>query len=346
MKSAQITNIFARILFFILVITFVGFIIFGIKELMVSVIIAFFLSLALNPIVYFFESIGFSRLISVVFSISLFLVIIYLLIYFLVPIIVDEFNKIYELMKFVLENLPGFIKKMESLIQNYFMLENFTITIKPETIINSVIKPIFSFDVFSFLPNFITFLIVSPILLFIFMLEGDAIYRQMMAIIPNRFFEMTILITNNIKNSIISYLKGIMIQIMILAAILCTGLWIIKLPYGILLGIFAALVNIIPYVGPILGFIPILLVSLIAESELSLLSILIFGFAQLIDNIYTQPVILSRSVNIHPIIAIFSVIAFQKLFGIVGMAIALPIAGIIVMTIQIMYKTLKAYDIL
>jgi predicted PurR-regulated permease PerM len=345
MKKINLSVQITRILFFSLIILLVIFILYGIKELILPISVAFLLSLFLNPLVFFFESLGIPRIISVILTLIIVVFIIYFIIYLILPFTIDQINKLYDVIKYIMEKLPELIEKLKKQY-GYLLPENEMIKIDLKWIMEILIKPIKSIPIFELIPNILTFIIITPILLFIFMLQGDEIYQYLMSLIPNRFFEMTLMITYNIREGIISYLKGLLIQITILSLILIPGLILVKIPYATILGIFAALINIVPYVGPLLGLIPIVLVSLIADISLLPFSLMVFGFAQLVDNVFTQPVVLARSINVHPVIAILALITFQKWFGMIGMVIAIPLAGIIIMTIQIMYHSLKAFDII
>lgn len=346
MKNINIAVQIVRTLYVLLIILLLVFVFYGIKELIIHISIAFLLSLVLNPVVYFFESIGIPRILSVILTLIALILGLYILFDLILPFLIEEVNKFYELFKFILSRLPELI---ELLKKNYgHLLPDNVDFIKLDLnwIINIITSPLKTLDLLNIIPNILTFLVITPILLFIFMLQGDEIYQYLMSLVPNRFFEMTLMITYNVRFGIVSYLKGILTQILILILILVPGLVLINIPYGVALGIFGSVINIVPYLGPIMGLIPILMVAAISDISLIPLALIVFGVAQLIDNVFTQPVILARSVNVHPIIAILALITFQSWFGILGMVIAIPLAGIIIMSIQIMYKSLKAFDIL
>ena len=74
--------------------------------------------------------------------------------------------------------------------------------------------------------------------------------------------------------------------------------------------------------------------------------LLAFGIAQAVDNMFTQPVVLARSVSVHPVIAILALITFQQWLGVIGMVIAIPAAGVLVMMISTLYKSLKAFKVI
>ncbi|GIX40749.1 MAG: AI-2E family transporter [Leptospiraceae bacterium] len=346
MKKINLPVQIARLLFFSLIGLLIFFIFYGIKELIIPISIAFLLSLFLNPFVYFFESLGIPRLLSVILTLIGLVIFIYIAIYLILPFLIEQVNKLYEVSKFIISKLPEVIEKLKEQYGNFLPENNDFIQLDFKWIMDMVLKPIRSIHIFKLIPNILTFLIITPILLFIFMLQGDEIYQYLMSLVPNRFFEMTLMITYNVRYGIVSYLRGLAIQIFILAIIMIPGLIIVGIPYGPALGAFAAFINIVPYIGPLLGVLPILLVSLISDISLTPFALLVFGLAQIIDNVFTQPVILARSVNVHPVIAILALITFQKWLGMIGMVIAIPLAGIIIMTIQTMYRSLKAFDII
>ncbi|MFN3604132.1 MAG: AI-2E family transporter [Leptonema sp. (in: bacteria)] len=346
MKKIDIPNLIVRILFFTFILLVAFSILYGIKELMLSFFTAFLLSISLNRFVYFFESIGIPRLVSVILVFLLLILFVSFIFQLILPIITEQLNKFYELAKYIVTESPRLIEKFKKEYGHYLPENLNVIQFDLQWILNSILKPVQSLNLLDMIPNILTFLIITPILLFIFMLEGDSIYQYLMSLVPNRFFEMTLMITYNMKNGIVSYLRALVIQVFILAIILVSGLWIIKLPYGIALGIFGAFINIVPYIGPVLGLIPIVAVSLLTDTYFLPLSILVFGLGQLVDNIFTQPIVLAKSVNVHPILAILALITFQKWMGILGMVIAIPVTGILIMTINTMYKSLKSFDVL
>ena len=157
---------------------------------------------------------------------------------------------------------------------------------------------------------------------------------------------MTLSLLHTIQHNIIAYLKGLSYQWLIFGSVLSLALWMADLPSPILMAFVAATFNVIPYVGPALGAVPAIALALLVP-EASVVSVLIaFGFTQLVDNMFTQPVILAGSVSLHPLIAILTLITLQQYLGIVGMIIAIPLASIVLVSIEIMYRQMKAYGII
>lgn len=335
-----------RILFFGLVVIFLASLLYGLKELAIPFSIAFLLSIFLNPAVDFIEGLGINRMFSVIIVLVLLVVGIYVILALLIPPLITEAQKFVAELGQLADVLPGIIQSIRERLE--FLLPESYRTVKFDIpwFVDLIIGPIKNSNILSSIPNLITYSIITPIVLFLFLLQGDEIFRTVMALVPNRFFEMTLLITHQIRYGIISYLKGIAIQILILSCIFIPGLWLIDMPYAPILALFAATVNIIPYVGPAIGATPIIATALIAGDGLLLPALVVIGIGQAVDNAFTQPVVLARSVDVHPIIAVLAVITFQQWMGFAGMVIALPLAGIMVMTIQTMYRSLKSFGII
>ena len=335
-----------RVLFVALVAVFLLSLLYGLKALAIPFSIAFLLSIFLNPVVDFFEGLGINRILSVLIVLCLLGAGIYAVLAILIPPLSVEIQRFGEELSRLSEVLPGLIASLREKLE--FILPDAYRTIKIDIpwLVDLVLQPIKNSNLLASIPNLITYSIITPIVLFIFLLQGDDIFRTIMSLVPNRFFEMTISITHQTKQGIISYLKGLSIQMLILSCIFVPGLWLIGLPYAPMLALFAAVINVIPYIGPAIGLAPVIAVALLSGGNLLLPALAVMAVAHLIDNVFTQPVILARSVDVHPIIAVLAVIAFQQWLGFFGMVIALPLAGIMVMTIQTMYRSLKSFGII
>jgi predicted PurR-regulated permease PerM len=113
--------------------------------------------------------------------------------------------------------------------------------------------------------------------------------------------------------------------------------WItgISIPYTILIGISAGLFNLIPFIGPVMGMIPAVILYLITDQTMPIhilyvfLIIGVFAIVQLIDNLVVSPYIMGGSVGLHPMLIIILVLLGASVGGILGMLFAVPIAAIL-----------------
>lgn len=348
-KDTDISTHIVRLLFVSLVIGFLAVTFYGLQALIIPIGLSFLLTFALNPGVDFFQGLGIPRVLSVAIVLLLFIGGLILLFSVIIPPAREEAVKLISQLEVLLGTLPSKLDDWKDRLGIMIPEQYQSVSIDFKTISSMVLKPIqeASKGLLSSIPSFITYSLITPILVFLFLLQGDEIFRNVIGLVPNRYFELALLIVHRTRGQIASYLKGILIQISILGIILIPGFSLAGLSYGAILGTVAALVNIIPYLGPIIGLTPALLVALILDGgSVPLFVLLAFGIAQAVDNMFTQPVVLARSVSVHPVIAILALITFQQWLGVIGMVIAIPAAGVLVMMISTLYKSLKAFKVI
>ena len=129
-------------------------------------------------------------------------------------------------------------------------------------------------------------------------------------------------------------------EAVIVGLIVGTGLLILDFPFAILLGFFASLTNLIPYIGPIIGSIPVLLVALVNNYDPSQIFLVmgLFFFTQLIDSTVLVPILLARIVNLHPLTVVVIIIAGAQFMGILGMIISIPLVNALKVSIMAVYQ--------
>jgi predicted PurR-regulated permease PerM len=142
-------------------------------------------------------------------------------------------------------------------------------------------------------------------------------------------YETQITVFLDCSNTLFSYLRGVMIDSIIVTIAVTIGLWFLGVPSSFLFGVIAGIFNVIPYVGPILGGIPIFIVSLSVGIHTFFWSLLVVFGTQFIDGNFIQPKIMSKAMNVHPVSIIVGLIIFGELFGFLGLVISTPLIGVI-----------------
>ncbi len=173
---------------------------------------------------------------------------------------------------------------------------------------------------------------------FFFMREKFLFRNIILAFVPDQYEESVLKVAPRLKKNLGRYFAGLLFQISIITTLISIGVSIIGLKNTIVIGFFAGLINVIPYLGPIIGMAFGLVLGLSQNLSgevnadtltLALLIVTVFGSVQLIDNFILQPVIFSNSINAHPL-EIFIVISFAASFaGITGMIVAVPTYSVI-----------------
>jgi predicted PurR-regulated permease PerM len=148
-------------------------------------------------------------------------------------------------------------------------------------------------------------------------------------------------------NAIISsFIRGQLLDALIVGILSSIGLWIIKLDFAVLIGMTAGMANIIPYFGPILGSVPAVIVGLLSGSPIkALLAIVVLVVVQQIDGTLIAPRVVGNSVGLHPVFVMLSIIIGGAYLGLLGMLIAVPTAAIIKMFILRWMEDRKSADL-
>jgi predicted PurR-regulated permease PerM len=139
------------------------------------------------------------------------------------------------------------------------------------------------------------------------------------------------LVISEVKMLIQSYLSGLFIEMVIVAALNILALLLLGVDYAVLLGIIGAILNLIPYIGGIIAVaLPMMLALVTSDSPWTAIWVLVLYYViQLIDNNYLVPKIVASKVKINALVSVVVVLAFGALWGIPGMFISIPLTAIV-----------------
>lgn len=146
-----------------------------------------------------------------------------------------------------------------------------------------------------------------------------------------------------IDNMITSYVKGSVIDSLIVGALVVVVCSILGIKYGVLFGILTAILNLIPYIGAILSEIIVAIYAFTTGGPVFAIITFISLFSvQIIDANILQPNIIAKSVNLHPVVVISGLIVFNLIFGVLGMIFAMPVLAAIKIVLE--YKFSMQFD--
>ncbi len=285
-----------------------------------------------NPVINFFHRwIKLPRTLSIII---IYLVIVSLFIYLGIALTKQLTNESSELKKFAnnfpentevqIQNLPSWIKPMAE--------ETITFLEKPN-LISSV-------SVFNFFPRAITPLIGFFIFLFsgfYFLKDGRTIFGKIMNFTPAEYKSDLQLLSVKINSVLKSYLRGQVFMVFLVSLILYIALSIIGVKFALILAIFSGFTEIVPLIGPIFaGSVAALVVFTSNNLSFGLnnlqgvvVVVLVYFIVRQIQDYFIAPGIMGRIVKLHPLVILLSVLVGQHLLGILGVILAVPVAGIL-----------------
>lgn len=196
--------------------------------------------------------------------------------------------------------------------------------------------------------NVLYAIVVVPFITFFLLKDGAVIRRNLISLVPNRYFEVVLALIEKIESNLGRYFRALLIQSLSIATLASILLAIVGLEYAVAVGVFTGLANTIPYFGPLLGFVAGTLMAVAETGDFSMVPgiLIAMGITQLADNIFFQPFIFSRAARAHPLVILFVVLIGAELIGIVGMLIAIPVTTTIRVAVEQIFWSVRNYRIL
>jgi predicted PurR-regulated permease PerM len=135
------------------------------------------------------------------------------------------------------------------------------------------------------------------------------------------------------------WLVGRAASMAVVGVLTALGLWIAGVPVPLALALIAALLAFVPFLGPVLGAIPAMLVALVESPAQMLYVIFVFTVVQLLESYFITPLIQQRAVSMAPALLITVQIVMAMLFGAMGVLLATPLAVVFIVLVQMLYIT-------
>ena len=242
---------------------------------------------------------------------------------------------------------PSYIQKASSMIRgwqerfedNFFPLEDLDMSTSLEGLLSSLGSAFFQ-DLPSTLTQSFTILLLAPFFAY-FMIKNELGFtRKLYPLVPNNVFEMFLSLHYKISRQIGVFIRGRLLEASFVGAIVGIGFTLLDFPFALLLGVLSSLTNLVPYIGPLVGSVPVLLVALVNDYETNQLLLVMgvyFG-AQLIDSMILIPLLLARIVNLHPLTVIVIILAGAQFMGVIGMLISIPLVNALKVSAMAVYQ--------
>lgn len=178
----------------------------------------------------------------------------------------------------------------------------------------------------------IVLLLIVPVVAFYLLLDWDNMIAEIDHLLPREHAETIRALASQVDHSLSGFLRGQGLVTLILGTFYSIGLFAVSLPYGLVIGIVAAVLSIIPYVGVFVGGLTAIGVALFHfwGDPLSIGAVAaIFVVGQMLEGNVLQPKIVGGHVGLHPVWLMFALAVFGSIFGFVGLIVAVPLAAMI-----------------
>lgn len=336
MNSNTISNGILKSIGIILGVLILVFFLYKIQAIIVYIAIAGVISLIGRPIVLFLRrKLKFSNILSVIVTMVFLIGLLVGLVMLFIPLIVEQGHNLSLLN---IDSLQSNIEGLYKEITTYFNISSVDVeqSLKDSNVLGKIdysVIPNFLNSIVSGFGSFSIGLFSVLFISFFFLKDSKLMEDGIMTIIPDNKETRSKKSFTKIKDLLSRYFVGLVFQILILFVIYTAVLLIFGIKNAVVIAFLCALLNLIPYVGPMVSAILMLILTMTSNLGASFSEVILpktiyvmigFVIAQLVDNFFSQPVIFSKSVKSHPLEIFLVILIAGVLFGIIGLVVAIP----------------------
>ena len=313
-------------------------------ELFLILVISFIATMVLKPLVDYLENLGMARWLSVI---TIFIVLGSVFIVGLMavfPVVTKQIEQISttfdkERIAAMMNDLSLSVSRQIPFLKSAVILDQFNqILVGFGNTAGNTLSGIVGTAATLAIVPFITFFLLND-----YYSMQKAFIRNM----PNKYFEMTLNIMYKIEDQLSKYIRGTVIESIIVAVLYMIAYFFLGINYATVLGLIGGITNVIPFAGPFIGGIPVLLISIVQFGNLSMLVPVVISIilVQQVDQMVVQPAVFSKIMDIHPLTMFIVILVGNEMLGVMGMILAVPIYTIIFVTAKETNWGLKNYKI-
>lgn len=319
-------NITSQTIIKIIVILVLLFFLYFIRDILAVFFIALIFSTALDSPVDWLAKRRVNRSVSTLLIFLVFFAVISLIVYLIIPPIITELSQLSA-------NFPFYFNKINSLF-NYFSTKNEA----PAGLVNNISSALGSLNsalqtaasslfstVTAIFGGLVSFVLIM-VLIFYMVAEENAMKKLIWSLMPVGRQSYAINLIERMQKKVSLWLKGQLILIVALFVFLYVGFLILHLNYALILALFVAVAQVIPFFGPIIGAFPVFILAYIQSPWLCLFVAIFYLIVQTIENNILVPKIMEKTVGLNPIVVIFVLLSGWQIAGVVGAIISLPLA--------------------
>ncbi|MBQ7136436.1 MAG: AI-2E family transporter [Bacilli bacterium] len=328
--------------------------IFDIIGTILGIISPFFIGIVIawlfDPIVTFISKRGLNRLLSTAIVFVLFIALVAVGGTLIAPSLGEQINEIITTAPSVIDNLTGFFNNFINNLSNVYgydfdivranVIEIFnnlvlSITVDLPTMLINIVKAIINGGI-----NFIFGLFIA----FYLLLDFRNVRKHLLTFVPKRLHDEIIGLTDRLNSMLRNYVQGTLIIMFLLFICQSVGFTLAGLRAPLVFGLFCAITNIIPYFGPYIGGIPAIIVGFTMDPLIGVFCLVSVITCQFLESYFLNPVVMSKTMKLHPVTIMIGLLIFGHFFGILGMILSTPViscAKVVILYLNEKYQLLN-----
>lgn len=318
-----------RLIFFFGLIFLFGIALLSLPRAAIPLTIAYVIFLIVNPALPTLAKLGLSKTLSITL---LFVALLFFFVYPIVKVVPTITNEAKEFK----DNIP----RIEQYIETQYSKIRGTVKEKtgyeiPSKYVGQGIEIArkgtanFLLNLPQLLGSLIEWIFLVPLFLFFLLKDATSFKKAILRLTPNSIFERFYFLTHKFNSQLGDYIFAKFVEASIVGIIITSGLLILDIKFALLLGLVAGMTNVIPYVGPVLGTIPAIVLGFAEYGTTPTTGaiVILYVIANAIDMGVVFPILVSKIVDLHPVVVVMSVILGSQFLGILGMVVSIPLAA-------------------
>ena len=306
-----------------------------VNTILIPFLVGGFLYYITNPLVKFLqEKLKINRMIGILITLSLLFGLIALGVIYLLPILINQLSSLINSTQGLYWEIQSFVNQLSKNplfrnlnIQSTIQQLNLSYVDILQNILNSVTNSLGS--VLSAVVNTLMILIMTPIFLVYFLMDGHKLLPMLeRTVLKHDKLNISSLLTN-LNATVARYISGISIDALIIGALAYIGYSVIGLKYALVFAIFSSLANLIPYVGPSIGLIPMVITYAFTDPQKMVAALIYMLIIQQVDGNILYPRIVGGVMKVHPITIMVLLLLSSNIYGVLGMIVAIPTYSIL-----------------
>ena len=303
------------------------------------IIISGLLYYILRPVVRWLDRFRMPRTLSIVVVISVFTALVILAGVYSCSIVISQFSQL-------MSDFPRILNAADSILADVLNWENLNLIpfdMLRDQILSFSKNTIGSLSysilgLISTLTGIATVLLLVPFILF-YLLKDDHLFAGfMLKIVPEEHKKNGKEVLEDIDRTLSAYIISMVIVALFIGVLMYIGYLLTGLDYAFVLALFAAVTSIVPLVGTVLGILPAVLVGLPGGLLVLIKILIITSIVQTIQGNVISPLIMGKSLDIHPLTYIMIFLVSASLYGFIGLLVAVPLYAVLKVTIGNLYR--------
>lgn len=287
-----------------------------------------------DPFVCWMQKKGIRRSLGTFITYILVIGIISIVVGSIIPLLTDQINEFAKSIPAVIDPLKGWISTFLSSFED---INGFDVKSLEKDIFKTISEfgigltkdlPTMTVNILTNIISGLGTILVGMVIGFYLLMSFDNVNNSVTSLIPKKSYKTIKGLMAATNSSLRKWVRGAVLDCTAIFIVTSLALWLVGLKAPVLFGLFCAITNIIPYAGPYIGGAPAVIVAFSQGITTGILTLLSIVLIQFIEGNLLQPVIMSRTTRLHPVVIMLGLLIFGHFFGIIGMVISTPIISV------------------